>query len=260
MGIYILKIDLVEVAKQFIQYENKKIYIIVEESTPILTTQSNLKVTNSQSEVSGLTEVLIDDSENIKIQPYITRNGYLHLSLDDVDLNKTYFSRRHIDTLKINNSEAIIEGQFATLNSTLKDVQLLIKTRLTDREKFVNINLEEIGKTKNASTYNFSVDIYKDLIEFMKYEYKNEDIIDIYLSIKVLESSENLRIKIGNPRIMAEKLLKGEIITEFNGNIVSLTTYFTMKGRNLSFRINTYDIDSYLTYVDELKDQNVPTS
>ena len=40
----------------------------------------------------------------------------------------------------------------------------------------------------------------------MKYEYKNEDIIDIYLSIKVLESSENLRIKIGNPRIMAEKL------------------------------------------------------
>ena len=163
------KIDLVEVAKQFIQYENKKIYIIVEESTPILTTQSNLKVTNSQSEVSGLTEVLIDDSENIKIQPYITRNGYLHLSLDDVDLNKTYFSRRHIDTLKINNSEAIIEGQFATLNSTLKDVQLLIKTRLTDREKFVNINLEEIGKTKNASTYNFSVDIYKDLIEFMKY-------------------------------------------------------------------------------------------
>ena len=139
--------------------------------------------------------MLIDDSENIKIQPYITRNGYLHLSLDDVDLNKTYFSRRHIDTLKINNSEAIIEGQFATLNSTLKDVQLLIKTRLTDREKFVNINLEEIGKTKNASTYNFSVDIYKDLIEFMKYEYKNEDIIDIYLSIKVLESSENLRIK-----------------------------------------------------------------
>ena len=97
----------------------------MEESTPILTTQSNLKVTNSQSEVSGLTEVLIDDSENIKIQPYITRNGYLHLSLDDVDLNKTYFSRRHIDTLKINNSEAIIEGQFATLNSTLKDVQLL---------------------------------------------------------------------------------------------------------------------------------------
>ena len=45
-----------------------------------------------------------------KIQPYITRNGYLHLSLDDVDLNKTYFSRRHIDTLKINNSEAIIEA------------------------------------------------------------------------------------------------------------------------------------------------------
>ena len=57
---------------------------------------------------------------------------------------------------------------------------------------------------------------------------------------------------------MAEKLLKGEIITEFNGNIVSLTPYFTMKGRNLSFRINTYDIDSYLTYVDELKRSKCP--
>ena len=208
----------------------------MEESTPILTTQSNLKVTNSQSEVSGLTEVLIDDSENIKIQPYITRNGYLHLSLDDVDLNKTYFSRRHIDTLKINNSEAIIEP-VCNAKFDIKRCATTNKTRLTDREKFVNINLEEIGKTKNASTYNFSVDIYKDLIEFMKYEYKNEDIIDIYLSIKVLESSENLRIKIGNPRIMAEKLLKGEIITEFNGNIVSLTPYFTMKGRNLSLEL-----------------------
>ena len=165
------KIDLVEVAKQFIQYENKKIYIIVEESTPILTTQSNLKVTNSQSEVSGLTEVLIDDSENIKIQPYITRNGYLHLSLDDVDLNKTYFSRRHIDTLKINNSEAIIEP-VCNAKFDIKRCATTNKTRLTDREKFVNINLEEIGRTKNASTYNFSVDIYKDLIEFMKYEYK----------------------------------------------------------------------------------------
>ena len=72
----------------------------MEESTPILTTQSNLKVTNSQSEVSGLTEVLIDDSENIKIQPYITRNGYLHLSLDDVDLNKTYFQEDILIRLK----------------------------------------------------------------------------------------------------------------------------------------------------------------
>ncbi|PTK66632.1 CDP-glycerol--glycerophosphate glycerophosphotransferase, partial [Staphylococcus haemolyticus] len=181
------QIDLIEVAKQFIQYENKKLYIIVEESTPILTTQRNLKVTNNQSEVLDLTEVLIDADEDIKIQPYITRNGYLHLSLDEVDLNKTYFSRRHIDNIKINNTAAFIKGQFAILNSTLETVQLLIKTRLTDRETFVNINLEEIGKTKNASTYNFSVDIYKDLIEFMKYEYKNEDIIDIYLSIKVLE-------------------------------------------------------------------------
>ncbi|WP_341460941.1 CDP-glycerol glycerophosphotransferase family protein [Staphylococcus haemolyticus] len=163
-----------------------------------------------------------------------------------------------MDNIKINNTAACIKGQFAILNFTLETVQLSIKTRLTDRETFVNINHEEIGKTKNAYTYNFSVEIYKDLIEFMKYEYKNEDIIDIYLSIKVLESSENLRIKIGNPRIMAEKLLKGEIITEFNGNIVSLTPYFTMKGCNLSFRINTYDIDSYLTYVDELKRSKCP--
>lgn len=247
------KIDLIEVAKKFNQYENKKIYIIVEESTPILTTQRNLKVINNQTEVLGLSEVVVDANENIKIQPYITRNGFLHLALDELALNKTYFSRRHIDTIKINNKEASIAGQFALLNSTLENVQLLIKTRLTAREKFVNINLEKINQTNNTSTYNFSVDIYQDLIDFVKYEYENEDVIDIYLNIKVQESSENIKIKIGNPRILAEKLLKGEIITEFKGNIVSLTPYFTMKGRNLSFRINTYDINSYLTYVDELK-------
>lgn len=128
-----------------------------------------MKVTNNQSEVLGLNEVLVDANEDIKIQPYITRNGYLHLSLETLDLNKTYFSRRHIDNMKINNSEAFIKGQFAILNSTLENVQLLIKTRLTDREKFANIHLEKINQTNNTSTYNFSVDIYKDLIDFMKY-------------------------------------------------------------------------------------------
>ena len=54
----------------------------------------------------------------------------------------------------------------------IRNCATINKTRLTDRETFVNINHEEIGKTKNASTYNFSVEIYKDLIEFMKYEYK----------------------------------------------------------------------------------------
>ena len=86
-----------------------------------------MKVTNNQSEVLDLTEVLIDADEDIKIQPYITRNGYLHLSLDEVDLNKTYFSRRHIDNIEINNTAACIKGQFAILNSTLETVQLLIK-------------------------------------------------------------------------------------------------------------------------------------
>ncbi|MGX5792132.1 hypothetical protein ACWKSJ_14170 (plasmid) [Staphylococcus equorum] len=233
------KIDLKEVASVFKKYESNKLYIVVEESTAILTTQKNLKVNNSQSEVHNLSEIVNDKT---KIHPYITRNGFLHLSMNEYSPQKVYFSRRHIDTVKVNNQEVILEGQFSILNSKLESANLLIKTRLTEKEKSVNFIPKLKGNKKNISTYDFSLNIYNELIEFMKYPFENEDVIDIYLNINIQESFDSVKIKLGNPRILVERFLKGEVITDFQNEIISITPYLTMKGRNLSFRINRYSI------------------
>ena len=45
-----------------------------------------------------------------------------------------------------------------------------------------------------------------------------------------------------------ERLSKGEISIEQNDKIKTAVPYFTMKGRNLSFRINEYDIEDYNAY------------
>src|SRR5699024_1322937 len=89
------KIDLNEVINVFKHYQTNKIYLIVEESDIILTTQKNLKVNNAQTTVSNLSEVIDDE---YTIHPYITKNGFLHLSMAKYTPSKVYFSRRHIDS------------------------------------------------------------------------------------------------------------------------------------------------------------------
>lgn len=247
------EIDLKEVASYFEKYETKKIYIVIEEAGPILTTQKNLKV-NNNTEVYNLSEVINNQST---IHPYITKNGYLHLSMNEYAPNKIFFSRRHIDNIKINNHEALIEGQFSILNSRLEHCNILIKTRFTEKEKSIKLTPKYVGNNKNSSKYNFSIDIYDELINFIKYPFDNGDVIDIFLDIKVRESLNSIQIKIGNPRIAAEWFLKGEIITDFQNEVVSITPYLTMKGRNLSFRLNRYSLDSYLSYIESVKKLNL---
>lgn len=247
-------IDLEKVIDVFDRYATSKLYIVVEEKSTILTTQKNLKINTEQTEVYRLSEVTY---KGVKIYPYISKNGFLHLSMSEYEPNKVYFSRRHIDNMKINNSMAFLKGQFSILNSNLEEAQLLIKTRFTEKETLVNISLDNLVQKSNISTYNFSVDIYSELIEFMKYPFENEDVIDIFLNIKIQESKEAINVKLGNPRILVERLLKGEIITNFNNEIVSITPYLTMKGRNLSFRINRYSLDSYLSYIESVKKSNI---
>src|SRR5699024_2511047 len=158
---------------------------------------------------------------------------------------------------KFNKYEVKIEGQFALVNATLKNGYLVIRKRFTKRKRMIDLPINTIKKTKRLTYVNFSLDAYQELIEFMKYPFENGDVIDIYLEIEVQESKVPIEVKLGNPRIIAERFLKGEIITDYEGEIISITPYLTMKGRNLSFRINRYTIDSYLTYIENLKKPNL---
>ncbi|WP_245335478.1 hypothetical protein [Staphylococcus sp. GDY8P179P] len=126
------KIDLNEVISVFKQQETNKLYLVVEESDVILTTQKNLKVNNANSTVCNLSEVTDGD---FSIHPYITKNGFLHFSMTQYTPSKNYFSRRHIDSFRFNNHEAKIEGQCSIINSTFENIALVLGTRFTTRKK-----------------------------------------------------------------------------------------------------------------------------
>ncbi|MFG0935165.1 CDP-glycerol--glycerophosphate glycerophosphotransferase, partial [Staphylococcus sp. 231237_7MaSpsaltlick] len=147
----------------------------MEESDAIITTQKNIKVTDEQSSVFNLSE--ISDGSDV-IHPYVTKNGFLHLSMESYVPQKVFFSRRHIDALKFNNSEAYITGEFSTLNAVVQKSNLVIRTRFTEREKEIPLSITLKGENKRAHTTNFkfSVEIYNQLIDFMKYPFDTEDI------------------------------------------------------------------------------------
>ena len=163
------RIDLNEAIEVFKNYERNKIFLIIEESDKILTKQRNFKVNDNKTAVYNLSEV--SDGDNI-LHPYITKNGYLHFSMNTYIPSKVYFSRRHIDLFKFNNKEALIEGQFSIVNSNLTKATIIIGTRFTERESEITLPTNSTGKNKMATTYNFSVDIYQNLIKFMKYPFE----------------------------------------------------------------------------------------
>lgn len=248
------KIDLNEVLDIFKEFNETKIFLTLEVLENKRKKQKNIDVTNEYTSIYNLEK--ISDGVNT-IYPYITKNGYLHFTMTNYTPLKAFFSRRHINKLNFNNHQALIKGQFSITNSTIQKTSLVLTTRFTDRESEVYLPSTIDSKNKNTSTFNFSVDIYNELIKFMKHSFISGDVIDIYLKIDIQESFVPLKIKIGNPKILIERFLKGEIITDYQNDIMSITPYFTMKGRNLSFRINRYTIESYLTYIENLKKTNM---
>lgn len=244
------KIDLNEVLNIFKEFNETKIFLTMGVLENNRKKQKNIEVNNDYTSVYNL-EVISDGANTI--YPYITQNGFLHFTMTNYSPLKAFFSRRHIDKLKFNNHQALIKGQYSIINATIQKSNLVMTTRFTDRELEVYLPSTIDSKTYNTSTFNFSIDIYDELIKFIKHSFVVGDVIDIYLKIDIQESSVPLKIKIGNPRIVTERFLKGEIITDYQNDIMSITPYFTMKGRNLSFRINKYSVESYLTYLQNLK-------
>lgn len=253
------EIDLYKVLDTFKDFNEKKVFLTIRVQENGQYKQKNIDVLNNHIKIYNLEKI----SEGINtIYPYITKNGFLHLTMTNYSPSKAFFSRRHIENLKFNNHQAQIEGQFSIKNSTIQKTSVVITTRFNEREHEIYLPSINIKKSNNPniSTFKFSIDIYQELIEFMKYSFDSGDVIDIYLKIDVQESFDAIKVKLGNPRIFSEYFLKGEIITDFQGGIVSITPYLTMKGRNLSFRVNTYSVDSYLTYINNLKTSTIKQS
>src|SRR5699024_9862191 len=289
-------INLFEILNVFDKYDRETIFFLLEKTDGITQSIQKVNVKKYDYEIYNFETVV---NEEATLTPYLTKNGVLQFTKKPQLPLSTYFARRHIDKVTINNKRAFIKGKFSLQNSTLKEAKLLITSRLSENviEVPLNTTVFNVYKSLNSISYDFEVDIINDLKQFLLNDFDSEDIIDLFLEIKVQEFRESIDVKLGiprilveiyykvdiyieiidklkkllhkdydsediiylfleikvqefresidfklgNPRILVERLSKGEISIEQNDKIKTAVPYFTMKGRNLSFRINEYD-------------------
>lgn len=241
----IFEIDLSEVVEKFAYDKADKIFLVVENSDGIVHNQKKLNVINKNFEVKNLGYVRRGDRT---LFPYITRNGILQFSFKNQLPSSTYFSRRHIDKIQIDQEKVMLEGKFSIKNSQLESSELVIKSRLSTHERKISLPTTTLTDRVKLKSFKFKVDIFNELKEFMKHDFNPEDVVDIFISLKVKEWNEVIMVKVGNPRTLVERFLRGEVTFEDSNVITSLVPYFTLKGKNLSFRIERICKESFETY------------
>ncbi|MEB6215252.1 CDP-glycerol--glycerophosphate glycerophosphotransferase [Mammaliicoccus sciuri] len=241
------KINLNEVLEKFSQYDRETIFILLEKSDGITQSIQKINIKKYEYYIQNFETIINDDTT---ITPYITKNGIIQFTLKPELPISTYFARRHIDKIVINNKQAFLKGKFSIQNSTLEYAHLRITSRLS--ENIIEIPLEptvfNVYKKLNSTSYDFEIDILNELKQYLENDFDSEDIIDIFLSIKVKEFKNVIDVKLGNPRIMVERFAKGEVSIDLGQTVKTAIPYFTMKGRNLSFRINEYAKEDYEAY------------
>lgn len=246
------RVELLHVLNYFSYDSKAKIHTIMEQNISSSTIERPIIIHDVEVKVVQLSVV---NTEHLYLQPFVTKSGILQYKITSKPSFRFFFSRTHINNLKINNHKALIDGQFSIINATFEYATIVLKTRKDNYSLDCPVECQQCEPSESSHYYRFHYrkDLYNELTQFLKHCFKQEDVIDVFLNIYVKELVEPLHVKIGKPRIMAEIFLKGELITRYRDCIQSISPYFTMKGRNLSFKINQYTVENYLTYLESLK-------
>lgn len=253
------KIDLEKIARIFESQKKDKVSLVVKQYRGKLEFQKKLNIYDMNIFITGLDGVKGND---LTLFPYITKSGFFQFSFIDRLPKQTNFSRRHIDKLVIKSNKVLVEGKFTLHNSTLENANLVICTRLSNDETKLQLQTNYLGFNKLLLTraYTYKAEFYKQLEEFLHNKFSKEDVVDIYLEIQTKEYRQPIKIKLGNPRILVERFLKGKITTRDNDEVITAVPYFTMKGRNLSFRINRISQESFKSYNSAVHKRVIPNS
>ncbi|MCY1027620.1 hypothetical protein [Mammaliicoccus sciuri] len=131
------KINLNEVLEKFSQYDRETIFILLEKSDGITQSIQKINIKKYEYYIQNFETIINDETT---ITPYITKNGIIQFTLKPELPISTYFARRHIDKIVINNKQAFLKGKFSIQNSTLEYAHLRITSRLS--ENVIEIPLE----------------------------------------------------------------------------------------------------------------------
>ncbi|MDT2807394.1 CDP-glycerol glycerophosphotransferase family protein [Vagococcus lutrae] len=188
--------------------------------------------------------------------PYIGMNQSIRFRLNrDVSHKKQYLAGQKIRKLKLKEQCGEILQQITLRNVTLDRYSIQLKSRNTAETVVVqgNFKLKKENHLKKSTfrSYEMTADIASGLFQFRHLstidsaKNQSDDIIDAYMLIEVAELDQPLLFRLGKPRFVVERFLKGQVYIEEKETVHDFVPYFTIKGNNLSFNYNQYSQEAY---------------
>ncbi|RXK18802.1 CDP-glycerol glycerophosphotransferase family protein [Macrococcus sp. DPC7161] len=200
-------------------------------------------------------EISISPFETVNINdyqvtPYFDKQSVFSLSLLQNIKPSTYFNYKQIDSFNIKNSKINLFGKFSLINALAEKVNLVIEHRESGLgvKWPLNIFKTEQLRSQTYNAYYFKITEEDHIEEIFQLNLNDGDTLDMYIEIYLNTLKTPIKIKIGNPRILVERFLKGKLRFDRNDGIYYLMPYFTLKGRNLSFKIAKLSHESDASY------------
>ena len=203
--------------------------------------------------------------EDRKLIPYIGLDRSIRFKINrDVPHKKHYLSGQKITKLHFNNQIAEIQQVLRLKNVTMNSYNVQLKSRNTSQILETSGSFKEISSkitklNKKITEYQVEIDIAKVLFEFRKLQTidaekgQSDDIIDAYIKIVTKELEQPVIFRLGKPRVMVNRNLKGEVFFKNQTIVYDFVPYFTIKGNNLSLCYNQYTEESFNKYKQILK-------
>ncbi|MGV2874594.1 CDP-glycerol glycerophosphotransferase family protein [Macrococcus capreoli] len=187
---------------------------------------------------------------DIRITPYFNKKGSFAVSLLSTFKLNTYFNYKQIDKIKFLQSELSIAGKFSVINSKVERANLVTESRHTGIAVRTQLNIFKTERRANDvyTAHYFDVNDTHAFAQLLTHALPDNDIIDLYIELHLNTFAEPIKVKIGNPRILAERFMSGTLTVNVNGNAFILEPYFTLKGRNLSFKVVQLSEASSIAY------------
>ncbi|WRP06369.1 CDP-glycerol glycerophosphotransferase family protein [Rossellomorea aquimaris] len=146
-----------------------------------------------------------------------------------------------------------ISGKLFTRNSVIQSASLIMKGRKlnTEIQSPVKTDWNEETKIKfGLNRYEYSATI--NFSEVCKDTLIKEDVYDLFLKLKLHDSTEEKLVRIGRPTFRAKLFMKDTYYAM--GNSVSvINPYYTFKASNLSFEVYKYDLETFKYLQSRLK-------
>jgi CDP-glycerol glycerophosphotransferase len=181
-----------------------------------------------------------------RLQPYISRHGYLNLAVNrDVVPSGEVYVRR----ITVAGGVLVMRGRVQARQGTVRRAQLLLKGRSSGMRVATGVTLSlDDRRTRRGQGHRwYRFALRADFADLLGEGRLVDDVLDAWMTLVTDETEEPVNIRIGKTRFPI-RLLTRPGWTWRGAQAAAITPYYTFKARKTTFQIDLFEADT-LTYL-----------